>query len=153
MSLPQDEEESESSELPKRQYRPGTRKLGKTGETEAHRIARRLRTLAEGSHTAVDTWLPLLHLWDIDPVTRQKGYRVVGSYVRDDNPPPVRYISWNECLLPEDQCRIIVHELAHHLQYEAEPFFTFEALVCRYEDEKGGPSHRIACRVERLVLG
>lgn len=153
MDLTEDGSEDEG-EKPQKRRRPGGRKLAYAQETEAQRIARRLRTLAEGPPVAVGTWLPLLQLWDIDAVTRQKGSRVMGSYVRDDNPPPVRYISWNECLPEETQSRILVHELAHFLHFEAEPFFIFDTpLVYRYEDENGGPSHRIACRVERLILG
>lgn len=148
MTLPQ----VRATTKPRRKVRPGKDPLKvRDHELQAQFIARRLRTLAEGELGDPATWE------DLAKRLRVRYVRMdctTGIYTRPGWGSWRASIAVSTYVSEEQESRQAVHELAHHFTYESQGyFFSEEKIVHRYDDENGGIGHRIACRVERLVLG
>jgi hypothetical protein len=137
---------------PRRKERPGKNPLKvRDHELQAQFIARRLRVLAEGEIGDPETWQSLARRLRVRYV---RADCMTGIYSRPGWDSYRASIAISIYASDDQECRYAVHELAHHLTYESQGyFFAEETIVHRYDDENGGIGHRIACRVERLVLG
>jgi hypothetical protein len=63
-------------------------------------------------------------------------------------------IAYNTAYDDVTQCRVLVHEIAHHeLHQWIPPQLAFAADVCSYSDHPDDVHHQIARMVERIVLG
>jgi hypothetical protein len=135
-----------------------------TIDESAGLIARRLLSRADGPIHAVSTWTD---------VARRSGVRVLrffaqsaapGWYVSDRIPdgsedylsPPAPIIYVNGTLDEESQVRVLIHELAHDAIDNWEPPRLSglpPADLRAYDDDADDVHHRIARKVEEIVLG
>lgn len=129
--------------------RPGNRRLARQAEAEAQRITKRLIGLCEGDLHEPETWKQVAAGLSIRCFATTD---FPGCYMRCDLQDSA-LIAVNDDLPPSVQSHVWVHELAHHLLYEAEPPLPMETTTHYYNDEAGGIAHKIACRVEKGVLG
>jgi hypothetical protein len=67
--------------------------------------------------------------------------------------PPTRTIYYHTENTPHQRIRIFAHELAHHVQCIMPFLLASQTRLERYDDNYQSVQHRVAQRVETLILG
>ena len=132
-----------------RGVRTRRRVSAETVETSARSVARVLLAKAEGPVDEPPTWLV---------VAKALGVRVLGFYGLPGDGPgyyeaATQTVYYNLRAPKSERARYIVHELAHRILATWPGGGCQRVALERYDDDRQTVQHRVARRVEEIVLG